>query len=92
MIRFALTCACCLPDKHYMPKIATKFTADTTIKVGRQRLTVKMPIDLADISGDDAGAVMMEFANTKVRDSMKVSIANLSALKKAHKAYKKAHP
>lgn len=92
MIRFALTDARRLPDKHHMPKIATKFTADTIIKVGRRSLVVKTPIDLADISGDDAGAVMTEFASAKVRDSMKVSIANLPALKKAHKAYKKAHP
>ena len=75
-----------------MPKVATKFTADTVIKVGRQSITVKTPIDLADISGDDVGATMTEFADNRVRVAMRVAIANLPALKKAHKAYKKAHP
>lgn len=74
-----------------MPKIATKFTADVVLKVGRQSMTVKMPVDLADVSGDDAVAFVTKSAKDKLDDTLKMTIANAGALKKAHKAYAKAH-
>lgn len=74
-----------------MPKIATKFTADVVLRVGRQSMTVKMPVDLADVSGDDAVAFVAKSAKDKLDDSLKMTIANAGALKKAHKAYAKAH-
>jgi hypothetical protein len=73
-----------------MPKIATKFTADVVLKVGRQSMTVKMPVDLADVSGDDAVAFVTKSAKDKLDDSLKMTIANAGALKRAHKAYTKA--
>lgn len=75
-----------------MPKIATKFIADVTLKVGRQSMSVKMPVDLADVSGDDAVASVTKSAKDRLDGSMRMTIVNASALKKAHKAYKKAHP
>lgn len=91
MVRTALTAGRCLSDKQHMPKIATKFTADVVLKVGRQSMTVKMPVDLVDVSGDDAVAFVTSLAKGKVNDSLKMTIANAGALKKAHKAYTKAH-
>jgi hypothetical protein len=75
-----------------MPKIATKFTADVAVKVGRQCLTIKLPLDLADLDGSNLEGSVMNSANAKVKEGLKVSIANLGNLKSAHKAYKKAHP
>lgn len=75
-----------------MPKIATKFVADVTLKVGRQSMNVKMPMDLADVSGDDPVVAVMGSAKDRLDGSMKMSIANAGALKKAYKAYRKAHP
>lgn len=78
-----------------MPKIATKFIADVTLKVGRQSMSVKTPVDLADVSGALANDVVSSVTKA-VRDrldgSMRMTIVNAGALKKAHKAYKKAHP
>lgn len=74
-----------------MPKIATKFTADVVLKVGRQSMTVKMPVDLADVSGDDAVAFVTKSTKDKLDDILKMTIANAGALKKAHKTYAKAH-
>lgn len=74
-----------------MPKIATKFTADVVLKVGRQSMTVKVPIDFADVSGDDAVAFVTALVEDKLHESLKTTIANAGALKKAHKAYTKAH-
>ncbi len=77
-----------------MPKIATKFTADVALKVGRRNMTVKVPVDLTDGHGDDI--IVSVLATMKENlfngDSLKLSIVNAGALKKAHKAYKKAHP
>ncbi len=75
-----------------MPKIATKFTADVTLKVGRQSMSVKMPVDLADVSGDDALAAVTKALKDRLDGSLKMTIVNAGALKKAHKAYAKAHP
>lgn len=75
-----------------MPKIATKFTADVVLKVGRQSMTVKMPVDLADIvSGVDPVVFVTEAMKNRLDGSLKMTIANAGALKKAHKAYAKAH-
>lgn len=75
-----------------MPKIATKFIADVTLRVGRQSMRVKMPMDFADVSGDDTLAAATMLAKDRLDGSMKVAIVNVGALKKAYKAYKKAHP
>lgn len=75
-----------------MPKVATKFTADVTLKVGRQSMSVKMPVDLADVSGDDALAAVTKTLKDRLDGSLKMTIVNAGALKKAHKAYAKAHP
>jgi carbon monoxide dehydrogenase subunit G len=91
MARTALTTGRCLSDKQHMPKIATKFTADVVLKVGRQSMTVKVPVDLADVSGDDVVAFVTKSATDRLGDSLTMTIANASALKKAHKAYAKAH-
>lgn len=75
-----------------MPKIATKFTADVMIKVGRQSMSVKMPVNLADVWGDDVLTVVIKEIKDRLDESMKVTITNASDLKKAHKAYTQAHP
>lgn len=77
-----------------MPKIATKFTADVTLRVGRQSMTVKIPVDLADGHGDDVVASVLKATKESLLegDSLKLSIVNAGPLKKAYKAYKKSHP
>ncbi len=80
-----------------MPKIATKFIADVTLRVGRQTMSVKIPMDFADMSdvygvADDTLAAATTLAKDRLDGSMKMTIANASALKKAYKVYKKAHP
>lgn len=87
-----LTRTSCLFDKHRMPKIATKFTADVAVKVGRQCLTIKLPLDLGDLDGSNLEGSVLNSANAKVKESLKLVIANLRDLKSAHKAYRKAHP
>ncbi len=75
-----------------MPKIATKFIADVTLRVGRQSMSVKMPVDLADVSGNDVVDAVSRSVRDRLDRSMTRTIANAGALKKAHKAYKKAYP
>lgn len=84
----------CLSDKQPMPKIATKFTANVTLRVGRQSMSVKMPIDLSDVTGvgDDAVSSVRNLAKDRLDGSMRITVVNAGALKKAHKAYKRAHP
>lgn len=92
MTRIALTTDLRLSDKQHMPKIATKFTADVTLRVGRQSMSVKMPIDLADVSGTDTVDAVTKSLKGRLDGSLKMTIVNAGALKKAHKAYSKAHP
>lgn len=75
-----------------MPKVATKFTADVAVKIGRQSLTLKLPLDLADLSDTTSlETSVLDSAEAKMKESLKMAVVNLASLKKAHKAYKKAH-
>jgi hypothetical protein len=75
-----------------MPKVATKFIADVAVKVGRQSMTIKIPLDLGDLDGTNLEGCVLDSANAKVKEGMKLQVANLAGLKSAHKVYKKAHP
>jgi hypothetical protein len=75
-----------------MPKTATKFTADVAVKVGRQSLTIKLPLDLADLDGSNLEGSVLDSANAKIKEGLKLAVVNLGDLKSAHKTYKKAHP
>lgn len=81
--------ASCLSHKHCMPKIATKSVADVLVRVGRQSFNVKVPLDLADLGADVSGDVSL-LAKKRVDEGLKLSVVNLGAIKKAHKAYKRA--
>ena len=73
-----------------MPKVATKFTADVAVRVGRQSLTIKLPLDLADLDGEKLEDGVLGTARAKINEDLKLSVVNLSDLKKAYKAYKAA--
>lgn len=75
-----------------MPKVATKFTADVTVKVGRQSMIIKIPLDLADLNSSALEGSVLDSAGPKIRELMKLQVANFRDLKNAYKAYKKAHP
>jgi len=75
-----------------MPKVATKFTADVAVRIGRQSLTLKLPLDLADLSDmTSLETSVLDSAEAKMKASLRMVVVNLASLKKARKAYKKAH-
>jgi hypothetical protein len=78
-----------------MSKVATKFIAGVVVKVGRQSMTIKIPLDLAECDpaeGSTLGDVVLDIAKSRIDKGMKLQVSNLANLKSAFKAYKKAHP
>lgn len=82
-----------------MPKIASKFTAEFTIKLGKALVSVKLPVDLEsaarDGSFDELSTALDERATEALQDmiaSGTLKNPNKADLKRAFKAYVKANP
>ena len=75
-----------------MPKIATKFVADVSVKVGRQSLSIKVPVDLSDLDAQDPVSPIIGSAKDRVDKEVKYVVVNAAALKRAHKTYRKTYP
>ena len=82
-----------------MPKVASKFTAEFTIKLGKTLVSVKLPVDLEsaarDGSFDELMPVLDERAAEELNDKIEAGVlkcVNQADLKRAFKAYVKANP